>query len=260
MTFKTTKKIILADGRAILYRGDSIELLKAGLLKCDAIVSDPPYGIGYQHSGNTTGNVLSSTATIFGDDQPFDPAPWIDLVPKSRFQSKGELKKAGGEPLIVLFGADSFRARIPECGTLLAWDKHVGNGPDDSFSDCEWAWCGRKVKREVFRHLWKGAISSRQREDNCPTFPPKNGSKSQRAHVAQKPVALMRWCIQKLKPPINGVILDPYAGSGTTGIAALSLGYRFIGVEIEENHFKTACARIEDFWKKHGSDQSPDAR
>ena len=48
MDFEKTE---LADGRAVLYRGDSLELLKAGLLKCDAIVSDPPYGIGYQHSG-----------------------------------------------------------------------------------------------------------------------------------------------------------------------------------------------------------------
>ena len=64
----------------------------------------------------------------------------------------------------------------------------------------------------------------------------------------------MRWCIQKLKPPPGGVILDPYAGSGSTGIAALSLGYRFTGVEIDPGHFDTMRQRIEAWWAEHGSD------
>ena len=66
-----------------------------------------------------------------------------------------------------------------------------------------------------------------------------------RVHVSQKPVALMRWCIEKLKPPPGGVILDPFMGSGSTALAALSLGYGFIGCEIDQGHFETACARIE---------------
>lgn len=45
-------------GRAVLYRGDSLELLKAGLLKCDAIVTDPPYGIGYHHAGGGEGKFV----------------------------------------------------------------------------------------------------------------------------------------------------------------------------------------------------------
>lgn len=250
------EKVVLADGRAVMYRGDCLALLAAGLLKADAIVSDPPYGIGYQHSGKTKGNVASSTAKIIGDESRFDPAPWIDAAPRSRRQKPSELSGVGGDPLIVLFGADHFKNRLPDGGTLLAWDKHLGRAPDDQFTDCEWAWCGRKVKREVFRHLWKGVISKRERDDQCPTHPSSGGGKAPRAHVSQKPVALMRWCIQKLKPPVGGLILDPYAGSGSTGVAALSLGHRFIGVEVDESHFKTACARIDDFWKKHGSEST----
>jgi len=65
-----------------------------------------------------------------------------------------------------------------------------------------------------------------------------------RGHVSQKPVALMRWCIETLRCPPGGVVLDPYMGSGSTGVAAITLGMRFIGIEIDREHFDTACERI----------------
>ncbi len=245
------ERVELAGGRAVLYRGDCLELLAAGLLKNDAIVMDPPYGIDFKHAGGGIGGAINTedtkrnTAKITGDDVAFDPAPWLSAAQKT------EIKHGiyGGEPRIVMFGADKFMQRLPPGGTLLAWDKHIGNGADDSFADCEWAWCGKKVKREVFRWLWKGIITKKHRDDMPPAeIKGGNGHGAAgfaRVHVSQKPVELMRWCIDKLKPPAGGIIADPYMGSGSTGIAALSLGYRFIGVEIDETHFKTACARIE---------------
>ena len=74
-------------GNATLYRGDALELLAAGLLKCDAIVSDPPYGIGFQHGGGGSGGAVSTilaascTDPIIGDDAPFDPSPWLRHAP-----------------------------------------------------------------------------------------------------------------------------------------------------------------------------------
>lgn len=249
------EKVVLADGRAVLYRGDSLELLAAGLLTpCAAIVSDPPYGIGFQHGGCNLGNVQSSRATIVGDDKPFDPLPWIAQAPCTHYQKTNELKGIGGQPKIILWGASNYMQALPPGGTLLAWDKHIGVAGDDSFADCEWAWCGRRVKREVFRHLWKGAVASKSDLDASPNFPRTKGGKPPRLHISQKPAALMRWCIQKVRPAIDGIILDPYMGSGTTGIAALSLGYRFTGVEIDPGHFATACARIEAWWAEHGVD------
>ncbi len=62
----------------------------------------------------------------------------------------------------------------------------------------------------------------------------------------------MRWCIETLKPKPGAMILDPYMGSGSTGIAALSLGHRFIGIEIDPGHFETACKRIEKAWAEMG--------
>lgn len=250
------EKIELAGGRAVLFRGDSLALLEAGLLKCDAIVSDPPYGIGFQHGGGgkglaIEGNAVGNTDPIHGDGQPFDPAPWLAAAPRTEVKNGGNY---GNDPRIILFGADKYMQRLPEGGTLLAWDKHVGQGADDSFADCEWAWCGKRVRREVFRWLWKGIISKKTPDDCSPTKGGKGSGAARfaRVHVSQKPVALMRWCIEKLKVPPSGIVCDPYMGSGSTAIAALGLGYRFVGVEIDPGHFATACARIEEAARRMG--------
>ncbi len=66
------------------------------------------------------------------------------------------------------------------------------------------------------------------------------------AHPTQKPVELMRWCIQQARVPPSGVILDPYMGAGSTGLASLSMRHPFIGIEIEPRYFDTACRRIEE--------------
>jgi site-specific DNA-methyltransferase (adenine-specific) len=65
------------------------------------------------------------------------------------------------------------------------------------------------------------------------------------AHPTQKPLALMRWCIDRLCLAAGSMILDPYVGSGTSGVAALRAGHSFIGCEIHEPYFDIACRRIE---------------
>jgi len=224
---QTFEKRIIGD--CTLYCGDSLELLVAGVFgKIGAIVSDPPYGIGFQYGGGggpgsfTKAGVplQSSTATIHGDDAPFDPAPWIEASPK---EGRGTARSA--EARIILFGADNYMQHLPKIGTLLAWDKHLGRGSDDSFADCEWAWCGRKVKREVFRYLWKGIVCYKSPLD-MPPGSVKGGkhvgaASFARVHISQKPVELMRWCIDKVRPLAGLPILDPYMGSDSTAIAAL---------------------------------------
>ena len=113
-------------GDCTLYRGDSLELLKAGTFgKIGAIVSDPPYGIGYQHGGGGCGIAtkaggglsMSKTATIIGDDQPFYPAHWIEAAPRSGTRMRSLVIE--NEPLIILWGADNFKTMLPVGGTLL---------------------------------------------------------------------------------------------------------------------------------------------
>ena len=63
----------------------------------------------------------------------------------------------------------------------------------------------------------------------------------------------MRWCIDKVRPLTGLPVLDPYMGSASTAIAALSLGHSFIGCEIDSGHFDIACKRIEEFYEKQGA-------
>lgn len=223
-------KKVLCDGRAVLYCGNSLELLAAGKLKCDAIVSDPPYGIGF-HCGVGNGRGIAAprnTGKIIGDDVPFDPSPWC--------------KHAGDKP-IVLFGADHFKTRLPEGGRFICWDKSCGQGAANQFTDAEFAWTNRRNPRAIFRHFWMGATRSDDGFDS---------KTSARAHVSQKPVNLMVWCIEHARIGLDKIVLDPYMGSGSTGVACMMTGRRFVGCEIDPDHFAVACSRIEKWWAENG--------
>ena len=208
-------------GNAELYLGDCRELI--GELSADAVISDPPYGINYNHSGQhgrLSGVGVTKAARergnhpIIGDDAPFEPAPWL------RFGN------------VLLWGADHYRLRLPEGGRWLVFDKLDDMEPWDSFSDVEFAWHSRGGASRRFRMKWKGIACDKQGENN-----------GLREHPTQKPIALMSWCIEQAGMPQK--ILDPFMGSGTTGVAALRLRRRFIGIEISETYFDIACRRIE---------------
>ena len=91
----------------------------------------------------------------------------------------------------------------------------------------------------MHHQLWRGIC--RQGEENV-------SRKVFRSHPTQKPIALMRWCIDQAGGPES--ILDPYMGSGTTGIAAVTMGKQFFGVEIDDGYFQVACERIEEAQKQ----------
>ena len=176
------------------------------------VLSDPPYGIGYTASVPSTKGSSTGAVNIDGlrwDDEPFDPSPWL------------------GFPCI-LWGANHYAQRLPH-GRWLAWNKLGGKEPWDQFSDVEFAWHNKRAADKIFSHLWKGLCQAGQGE--------------KRYHPTQKPVALMKWCLGFL--PADHAILDPFMGSGTTGVAAVQMGRDFIGIEREERYFDIACRRIE---------------
>ena len=211
-------------GDATLYLGDCLEVMEdLPHASVDAVVTDPPYGIGYVR-GRGGGGVarkrkgkmasdLRGNYPMVGDDTPFDPAPLLHF------------------PRVLMWGADRYRSRLPEEGTLIAWDKSLGRGPADHFIDVEFAWCNWREPRNCFRMLWKGVACDKRGENN-----------GLREHPVQKPIRLMSWCIQIAG---GSTVLDPFMGSGTTGVASANLGRKFIGIEIEPMYFYIACRRIE---------------
>lgn len=202
-------------GQVELYLGDCKHWLPK-ITGIDAIVGDPPYGIADLNKFGSRSKATSAMAykSIAGDDEPFDPKHLLIY------------------PVVSLWGANWYSSRLPDSGAWLIWDKKDG-GTSDNFSDVEMAWTNVGNTARLFHHKWRGMI--RASEQNEP-----------RVHSTQKPIAVMKWNIEQLGLEPGATICDPYMGSGTTGIAALQLGYRFIGIELDEHYFNVACKRITD--------------
>lgn len=213
----------LSDG-VTLYLGDCREIAPALGATC-AVVSDPPYGMDYntdstRFSGGRAPNNRGrgdgrSDRTIVGDDQDFDPAPWL------------------GYPEVILWGSNHFAQRVP-VGSTLVWLKRSPEHYGSFLSDAEVAW--QKGGVGVYAFHAPDSIGRRRLEFTGSAF----GKET--AHPFQKSIALMEWCIKRVK---SELILDPYMGSGTTGVAAFNQRRSFVGIEINEAYFDIACRRIE---------------
>lgn len=221
-------------GPCTLYLGDSLQLLAEGYFdKIDALVADPPYGINFVHGGGGHGFLSSMSAEklrkkskpIFGDDQPFDPRPWSDKFYPAK--------------QIALFGADYYKTRLPDGGRFIAWDKSCGMGPPTVFSDVEFIWSNRKNARNIVRHLWMGVLRAGEGSSR---------KGKTRPHVSAKPVEVMAWLIENIRIGVGKTVLDPYMGSGSTGVACIMCGRKFVGCEIDEENYNIAVARITEAW------------
>lgn len=226
------REVQIGDCRLIL--GDCLEILPL-LGKVDAVVTDPPYGQNHKvntfHSGGTRdkGVVQRNGKTLMvrpkvhrpvhGDDRPFDPLPWLTEAPR-----------------VVMWGAHKFADRLPP-GSWLVWDK-VPNGKIRDQGDGEAAWINDSEAKpmRIFRLLWDGiCVGTGARHEVT--------AGQQRLHPTQKPEILMAWCLDQAEIDC-GVVLDPYMGAGSTGVAAVRAGCSFIGIEIDEGYFDIACERI----------------
>jgi len=208
-------------GRATLYLGDCRDILPT-LGKADAVVTDPPYGIGEAAGANKSRGKLAVA-------KDYGVATWDDApVPPELMTA---VRDAGHWNII--FGGNYYEAAPAKC--WLVWDKD--NGEND-FADCELAWTNLPKAVRRLKWTWNGFI--RQGEMSR-----KPGQWDIRNHPTEKPVGVMKWCIGHLPKP-NATILDPFMGSGTTGVAAVQMGRDFIGIEREPSYFDIACKRIED--------------
>lgn len=195
-------------GNATLYLGDCREILPT-LPKVDAVITDPPYGNGCApRGGKTAGSVDLKSGGVPEWDIRSDE--WMDLtrgIPSAVFCAQATMFQTA-----TALGAD---------GSLI----YAKNNPSPfgtSYEPC----LIRGIKRPRQWQHWQG-------------YNAENGME----HPTQKPLALMEWIVG-LVP--GGLILDPFMGSGTTGVACMNLGRKFIGIEIEAKYFEIACRRIED--------------
>ena len=234
-------------GDATLYLGDCLEVLpKVELV--DAVVTDPPYSSG----GMLRGDRMGSTRDKYQSSQVDVEHPEFtgDNRDQRGFHAWAALwlmhalaiTKPGGAA--VLFSdwrqlpsmTDALQSGGWVWRGIVPWDKVNARPMPNRFrAQCEFAVWGTNGPRDF---TMDGA-------DYHPgILTEKPPGSSEREHTTQKPVGVMS-SLCKIAP-VGGLVLDPFMGSGTTGVGAMAVGRRFIGVEKEPRYFDIACRRIED--------------
>lgn len=195
-------------GDATLYLGDCLDILPT-LPKVDAVITDPPYGIDKDGQTRTTGG--------HGGRKAYDFKGWDAERPSSEVFAL----ILNAAPVQVIWGGNYFADLLPPSMKWLVWDK----GQRINQSDGELAYTSIN-----------GALRI------C-TFNRAELLRDGAEHPTQKPLRLMRWCIEQAGDIRS--ILDPFMGSGSTGVAAIQMGRSFVGIERDPDYFDIACRRIE---------------
>ena len=157
-------------------------------------------------------NMLRGDSTIkgrlVGDDGPPD-VRWISQYPA------------------IIWGGNNFCDQLPRSTGWLVWFKYAGEKSQHSQAELAWTNCVKTI-----RH-WSEQFTGfmRQREGQF--------------HPTQKPTGLMKWCIEKVSQP-GDTILDPFMGSGTTGVACVKTGRNGVGIEIDEGYYDIAVKRVRE--------------
>lgn len=199
---------VVTIGNATLYHGNCMDILPC-LPEVDACVTDPPYG-HHEFSMDRTGGCLRKYNHIGVKFADWDYVPdehfWLTIKKLSKHQ--------------IIWGGNYFAKHLGNNRCFLIWDKK--NIPEKfSMGMCEYAWCSMNQNSKIYACVPQDF---------------------QRFHPTQKPLRLMKWCIALLEDAET--ILDPFMGSGTTGVACYQLQKKFIGIEKEKVYFDKACERI----------------
>lgn len=194
-------------GDCTLYQGDCRDVIPQ-LGQVDAVVTDPAYGINAARNRNSQKNGWKDYDAPGWDKERTPP----DLV---------KLAVDTGRHAII-WGGNYWTDVLPPTGKWLSWDK---GQTDFSLADFELAWCS-----------FDGAARRIM-------LPRSVAMQDGKQHPTQKPVEVMKWCLDRLPKGVS-VVLDPFMGSGTTGVACAKAGLSFIGIEKEPIYFDIACERI----------------
>lgn len=204
-------------GLATMILADAREVLPT--ITADALVTDPPYGVGLGTRKNN--NRERESYTMFEDTPEYVETVAVQVIEMALMR----VKRAAVTPGV-------------RCMFSYPKPTHVGAIYYPAATGCN-AW-GFSCWQPVFYYGKDPHGGSGSLHDSFTSTEPaeKNG------HPCPKPIGQMKWLLRRASKP-EETILDTFAGSGTTGVAAVQMGRKFIGIEIEPRYFEIACQRIE---------------
>jgi DNA modification methylase len=197
------------EGGITIYNADCRQVLPF-LPKFDLLLTDPPYGIGERLVKGGSGHSFDSLIKSGADAWDVKVEPW--LLSKLMEQTENQ----------IIWGGNFYQ--LPPCDQPLCWDKVRPN--QKNLSEWEYAWTSFVGRARLFAYCGNGGFVA----------------KEARVHPTQKPLALMRWCLSIAKDAET--IIDPFAGSGTTGAACKLEGRKAVLIEISEEYCEKAADRL----------------
>ena len=208
-------------GNQRLILGDCLQVMPT-LGRFDAVVTDPPYGIG-ESAGKAKTRTSGLTSKINGAEKyqrDYGDKNWDDVTADAEVEMARSISRRQ-----IIFGGNYYN--LPPTSCWLVWDKL--NGATD-FADCELAWTNLPKAVRRIQLLWNGCMRAERH--------------IARVHPTQKPVGVMEWCLQHIPDAVT--ILDPFAGSGTTAVACQRLGRQCTAIERDPDYFDAMCKRVDE--------------
>jgi len=202
------KEVIIGDCRLLL--GDCLSIMPL-LGKVDAVVTDPPYGVGIDY-------------TYFSDD--------VASIQRVAIAAVTECISLFQRVVITPGNKTCWLYPQPTHQGVFFYPSGAGT--------CKWGFtCSQPIFYYGDDPYLKAGKGSRPDSFRSTEHAEKNG------HPCPKPIGQMLWLVKRASL-VHETILDPFMGSGTTGVACAKMGRKFIGIELDEDYFNIACKRIEE--------------
>ena len=209
-----------------VYNMDCIEYMRTLPDKAFQLaIADPPYGL--EADRNQMLRAGTQRGASMAKCKDYGVSDWDKSAPDREFFD--ELLRVCNN--VILWGANHYIESLPRqnASCWIVWDKDNG---DNRYADCELAWTSLPCAVRRFRYKWHGML-----QENM-------ANKEIRIHPTQKPVALYAWILTKFAKQ-GDTIFDPMMGSQSSRIAANSLGFDYVGCEIDKEYFDKGCERFE---------------
>ncbi len=208
-----------------LYLGDCIDVLP-GIEHVDAMVTDPPYGVGLTRRSTRKSTAASVTYQDDGDFIVSEIIPRVELA----------INKCNAAAITSgVRWLHKYPAAV-DIGTIF-YPAGCGGGPFGFNGNNPVLYYGVDPYLKNGRGRRPNSVNASWTSEDVD-------------HPTSKPVKWMQWMINRVSMNAGDIVLDPFMGSGTTGVACVKLNRKFIGIEIEPTYFDIACKRIEEAYRQ----------